>query len=36
MLGINVEYIWIVDEAQFVQKMNVTIASNDLPDIFPR
>ena len=35
MLGINVSYMWVVDSAQFTQKMNVTIASNDLPDIFP-
>lgn len=34
-LGINVKYQWMVDEGQFAQKMNVTIASNDLPDIFP-
>jgi len=35
MLGINVQFDWIVDEAQLWQKMNVTIASGDLPDIFP-
>jgi putative aldouronate transport system substrate-binding protein len=34
-LGINVKYAWIVDESQFFQKINITIASGDLPDIFP-
>jgi len=35
LLGINVDYSWIVDTQQFDQKMNITIASGDLPDIFP-
>jgi putative aldouronate transport system substrate-binding protein len=34
-LGINVKTSWVVDTQQFEQKMNVTIASGDLPDIFP-
>ncbi|MCM8711523.1 extracellular solute-binding protein [Clostridium sp. SYSU_GA19001] len=34
-LGINVKTLWVVDTQQFEQKMNVTIASGDLPDIFP-
>ncbi len=34
-LGINVKYLWHIDAAQFEQKMNVTIASGALPDIFP-
>lgn len=34
-MGINVSYSWVVDEPQYFQKMNLTIASGDLPDIFP-
>lgn len=34
-LGINVKFAWVVDTQQFEQKMNLTIASGDLPDIFP-
>lgn len=34
-LGMNVNFAWVVDSQQFEQKMNLTIASGDLPDIFP-
>lgn len=34
-LGIKVKNLWVVNDMQFGQKMNVAIASNDLPDIFP-
>jgi len=34
-LGIKVKYLWTVPAAQGEQKMNVAIASNDLPDITP-
>ncbi len=33
--GIQVKTLWSVDAAQFDQKLNLTIASNDLPDFFP-
>lgn len=33
-LGIKIKYKWTADANQFEQKMNVTIASNDLPDMF--
>ena len=33
-LGIKVNYMWTVPESQYDQKMNITIASGDLPDIF--
>ncbi|BBH23627.1 hypothetical protein Back11_49720 [Paenibacillus baekrokdamisoli] len=32
-LGIDVKWAWQVDSSQYNNKMNVTIASNDLPDI---
>ncbi len=32
-LGINLTYDWVVAEEQFDQKMNVSIASGDLPDL---
>lgn len=32
-LGINLKYTWTVPIEQFEQKMNVTIASGDLPDV---
>lgn len=32
-LGINLEYVWTVPIEQFEQKLNVSIASGDLPDI---
>ena len=31
-LGIKLKYLWIVPEAQFDQKMSVSIAADDLPD----
>jgi putative aldouronate transport system substrate-binding protein len=34
-LGINIVYNWIIADTQAEQKMNVSIASNDLPDIIP-
>jgi len=32
-LGINIEYLWSVPNAQYEQKLNVAISANDLPDI---
>ncbi len=32
-LGINLKYSWVVPEEQFDQKLNIAIASGDLPDI---
>lgn len=32
-LGIKVKYLWSTPQAQFDQKMTVSIASNDLPDL---
>jgi putative aldouronate transport system substrate-binding protein len=32
-LGINLKYSWVVPEEQFEQKLNISIASGDLPDI---
>lgn len=32
-LGINVSYLWTVPEEQFDQKLNISVASGDLPDI---
>ena len=34
-LGIKVKNLWVVNTAQLQEKMNVTIASNSLPDIIP-
>lgn len=34
-LGIKIHYLWTVPSAQMEQKMNVSISSNDLPDIIP-
>lgn len=34
-LGIKIDYLWTVPAAQMEQKMNVSISSNDLPDIIP-
>ncbi|BBH24548.1 hypothetical protein Back11_58930 [Paenibacillus baekrokdamisoli] len=31
-LGIKVKNLWVVDSAQFQQKLNVTLASGELPD----
>lgn len=33
-LGIKLNYEWMVPIAQYEQKLNISIASNDLPDIF--
>ncbi len=32
-LGIKIEYIWSVPSAQYNDKLNIAISSNDLPDI---
>lgn len=32
-LGINLKYNWVVPQEQFEQKLNISIASGDLPDI---
>lgn len=32
-LGIDVKYNWVVPQEQFEQKLNISIASGDLPDI---
>lgn len=34
-LNIKVKYLWVADDQQYFQKMAITIASDDLPDIFP-
>ena len=34
-LGIKVNYLWLADDQQYFQKMAVTIASAELPDVFP-
>ncbi|WP_167746993.1 extracellular solute-binding protein [Cohnella luojiensis] len=34
-LGIKVKYDWTTPAAQYDQKLNISIASNDLPDITP-
>jgi len=34
-LGIKGQVLWAVPQAQFDQKLNLAIASNDLPDIIP-
>ncbi|MDF2961107.1 MAG: extracellular solute-binding protein [Paenibacillus sp.] len=31
-LGIKIKNLWVVDASQFAQKLNVTLASGDLPD----
>lgn len=33
-LGIDVQYDWIVDESQYETKVNLAIASGDIPDAF--
>lgn len=33
VFGINLEYDWVVPEDQWEQKMNISIASGDLPDV---
>ncbi|NMA64643.1 MAG: extracellular solute-binding protein [Clostridiaceae bacterium] len=32
-LGINLKYAWVVPEEQFEQKLNISVASGDLPDL---
>lgn len=32
--GINLEYKWVVDESQWNDRVNLMIASQDLPDVF--
>ncbi|WP_054955741.1 extracellular solute-binding protein [Paenibacillus dakarensis] len=32
--GIQIEDVWTVDESQYNEKLNVAIASGDLPDVF--
>lgn len=32
-LGINLSYAWVVPEDQFDQKLNISVAAGDLPDI---
>ncbi|MFD2329946.1 extracellular solute-binding protein [Cohnella sp. GCM10020058] len=34
-LGIKINYKWIVPEEQYEQKLNLSIASGDIPDIIP-
>lgn len=33
-LGINLSYLWVVDGAQYQQKLSATIMSGEIPDIF--
>ena len=33
-LGINLEYLWVVDGGQYQQKLSTTIMSGEIPDIF--
>lgn len=33
VFGINLKYDWVVPEEQFEQKMNIAIASGNLPDL---
>ncbi|MDF2834853.1 MAG: extracellular solute-binding protein, partial [Paenibacillus sp.] len=33
-LGIKVKYDWTVAQSQYAQKLNISIASDDLPDVF--
>lgn len=34
MLGIKIKYNWTIAQSQYGQKLNISIASDDLPDIF--
>ncbi|MFD0693721.1 hypothetical protein ACFQZT_06410 [Paenibacillus sp. GCM10027628] len=34
--GVNIKYAWTSDASQFENKMNVSIASSDLPDLLPQ
>ena len=33
-LGIKLDYVWTTDGSQYTQKLNLAIASNDMPDYF--
>ena len=33
-LGINLDYLWVVDGGQYQQKLSTTIMSGEIPDIF--
>lgn len=33
-LGIKIKYDWVIDQNQYLNKLNLTIASGDLPDFF--
>ena len=33
VFGINLSYVWVVPQEQFEQKMNIAVASGDLPDL---
>ena len=33
MLGVKLDYVWTTPQAQYAQKLNVSIASGDLPDL---
>ena len=33
VFGINLKYVWVVPQEQFEQKMNIAVASGDLPDL---
>jgi len=34
-LGLGIDYVWTAPAAQYDQKLNIAIASDDLPDIMP-
>lgn len=34
VLGIKIKYLWTVDMSQYTNKLNVTIASGEIPDFF--
>ncbi len=34
-LGVKIEYDWVVEQTQYANKLNLTIAAGDLPDFFP-
>ncbi len=33
VFGINLSYAWVIPEEQFLQKLNISVASGDLPDL---
>lgn len=35
VLGIKIKYLWTTNDAQYTQKLNIAITSDDLPDIMP-